>query len=347
MNIKEAFQEFPLAKITVLGIILLWFSYSILLYSIADKPDKEQESEKNSVSVQVHYFPKNDKTRLENNALPSVQVSKTTFTTTQNEQIEDSGFFKTVGDNYGAFGDSFGALNTLFSGLAFTAVFFSLMMQSRALKETKRDFNEQQKEIKMQNFANQFHAMMEERRFRIEHLKIYTDSDQSKPKEQFRVFKEYNSFFKEIAIKFLGKTEDNHFISSRNIEGFISITNHFFSRNWKDYEKNPLRSYAVGNYFNLIFSICHFINSSNISNENKLKYKQILIEYLTPYEVAVLLIFGLCNLERKKIIEDNQLLSSVYSSDFKDLAIHYYEKEAFGNNSDWLEAYESRYQLLL
>lgn len=312
-NSESKDHSLPYAILVGILVITLWFFY----------PDILVKLDENLTSQKLH-----------------TQMSS-------EPQEKQKNWFFYVGEKYGTYGDSYGSLNTLFSGLAFTAVFFSLLAQSRALKQTKRDFNEQQKEIKMQNFANQFHAMMEERRFRIEHLRIYTDPEHSKSKEQFRVFKEYSSFFKEITTKFLGKTEGNHFIISKNIDGFISITNQFFSRNWKDYEKNPLRSYAVGNYFNLIFSICRFINNSNISAENKLKYKQILIEYLTPYEVAVLLIFGLCNLERKKDIEDNQLLSSVYSSDFKDLAIHYYEKEAFGNNSDWLEAYERRYQLPL
>lgn len=270
---------------------------------------------------------------------------KTQPQTTSDQNKTSQSYFQDIGNKYGTYGDSYGSLNTLFSGLAFTAVFFSLLAQSRALKQSKRDFDEQQEEIQMQNFANQFHAMMEERRFRIEHLKIYTDSDKSNPETQFKVFKTYSSFFKAIAIRFLGNKEDNPFIKTGNIEVFITATNQHFSKVWKDYEKNSLRSYAVGNYFNLIFSICDFINDSNISIENKIKYKKILIEYLTPYEVAVLLIFGLCTLERKKDIEDNELLSSVYSSDLKDLAIHYYDKKAFGDNTDWLEAYETRYKL--
>ncbi len=43
----------------------------------------------------------------------------------------------------GQFGDTFGALNTLFTGLAFVVVLATLIQQSRQITETKRDVEEE------------------------------------------------------------------------------------------------------------------------------------------------------------------------------------------------------------
>lgn len=50
-------------------------------------------------------------------------------------------------DARGQFGDAFGALNTLFAGLAFAAVFAALVMQSRELRLQRRELKLQREEM--------------------------------------------------------------------------------------------------------------------------------------------------------------------------------------------------------
>ena len=68
----------------------------------------------------------------------------------------------------GQFGDSFGGLNTLFSGLAFAGVIVSIYLQSKELKiqgeelkQTRIEFHEQNKIISSQLFENTFFKLLE------------------------------------------------------------------------------------------------------------------------------------------------------------------------------------------
>lgn len=49
----------------------------------------------------------------------------------------------------GAFGDSFGAVNALFTGLAFAGLLFTIFLQQREIKLQREDFFEQLEEMKL------------------------------------------------------------------------------------------------------------------------------------------------------------------------------------------------------
>jgi hypothetical protein len=50
----------------------------------------------------------------------------------------------------GQFGDQFGAVNALFSGLAFVVIFCALYAQNEAMKQQKKQFEEELREQKLQ-----------------------------------------------------------------------------------------------------------------------------------------------------------------------------------------------------
>jgi len=53
--------------------------------------------------------------------------------------------------NFGTFGDTFGVLNTLFSGLAFATLIITLFLQRRELELQRKAVNDQQIEIEKSN----------------------------------------------------------------------------------------------------------------------------------------------------------------------------------------------------
>lgn len=54
-------------------------------------------------------------------------------------------------ESFGTFGDTYGALNTLFSGLAFAVLILSLMLQRKELQEQRKELEAQRYEIKESN----------------------------------------------------------------------------------------------------------------------------------------------------------------------------------------------------
>lgn len=59
--------------------------------------------------------------------------------------------FHEVGERFGTYGDSYGSLNTLFSGFAFAILIISLFMQRQELKEQRKELEAQRHEIKESN----------------------------------------------------------------------------------------------------------------------------------------------------------------------------------------------------
>lgn len=68
------------------------------------------------------------------------------------EQIENSDKTKleNVGEKYGTYGDSYGSLNTLFSGLAFAVLIISMIMQRQELKAQREELAAQRGELTAQ-----------------------------------------------------------------------------------------------------------------------------------------------------------------------------------------------------
>lgn len=68
------------------------------------------------------------------------------------EQTENSDKtkFENVGEKYGTYGDSYGSLNTLFSGLAFAVLIISMFMQRQELKAQREELAAQRGELTAQ-----------------------------------------------------------------------------------------------------------------------------------------------------------------------------------------------------
>lgn len=76
-------------------------------------------------------------------------------------------YFNYNSEERGQFGDMFGAVNALFSGLAFAGLIITLILQREELslqrdelKQTRKEFEEQNKTMKRQRFENTFFNLM-------------------------------------------------------------------------------------------------------------------------------------------------------------------------------------------
>lgn len=64
---------------------------------------------------------------------------------------EKKSYAEKIGEKYGAYGDAYGSLNTLFSGWAFALLLISLFMQRRELQEQRKELAAQRDEISKAN----------------------------------------------------------------------------------------------------------------------------------------------------------------------------------------------------
>lgn len=186
----------------------------------------------------------------------------------------------------GVFGDSYGALNTLFSGLAFTGIIISIFLQSQELSETRRDINRQTKEFESQTFA----------------LK----------KQVFE-----NTFFQLLLV--FKTTADNVCINLYdNVDGELVDTivggqafpilfeNELSYLYCYDGTKAPLdiirETYAsfdrrhgpsIGPYFRTLYQVLKMIDDSDMAETDRKIYSNILRAQLSLHELSILFYCGL------------------------------------------------------
>lgn len=60
----------------------------------------------------------------------------------------------------GTFGDMFGGVNALFTGLAFAGVMYTILLQKKELRETREEFKIQNETLRRQRFENTFFQMV-------------------------------------------------------------------------------------------------------------------------------------------------------------------------------------------
>lgn len=74
--------------------------------------------------------------------------------------INANNVYDAKGNDLGVYGDKFGAVNALFSGLAFAGIIFTILLQRNELKLQREESREARKEFTQQNFENTFFNLL-------------------------------------------------------------------------------------------------------------------------------------------------------------------------------------------
>lgn len=229
----------------------------------------------------------------------------------------------------GAFGDQFGAINALFSGMAFVGVIYAILLQKKELelqrKELrltteelagqKAEFQEQNKTLKQQRFENTFFQMLSLHNTNIDALGdsrktgsgIMTVSSRGYLKE---LHKELNNTLVRMP------ESDKNSIEKINIlyDGFYSS-----------------RQSSLGHYLRFLYRIFKFVDESDV--EDKKFYTNIVRAQLSNQELLIL--FYNClnpRFENFKIyiekysIFDNLPISGLHSKQMTS----FYHSKAYG-----------------
>jgi len=229
----------------------------------------------------------------------------------------------------GVFGDMFGAVNALFSGLAFVGVVYAIVMQrheitiaKREIAYTKTILDEQQKQLALQNsetkkqaFENTFFQML--RLFsditsQIDLLRMSNNNPvYTKGKDVFPIFLD--------RLRLFYRNSRGEIIDGVDANGaYISFYNRHNSE--------------LGHYFRILYNIIKFIDASDVAN--KKLYSNIVRAQLSDAEAAILFHNGLSlyGIEKfKPLIEKYGLLKNVVDTDILDPTLKkQYQASAFG-----------------
>lgn len=218
---------------------------------------------------------------------------------TPQSTTEEMSRFEEFGSKYGTFGDSYGSLNTLFTGFAFSGLIISIFIQLLELRQTRKELSGQKQallgqqeefkkqtqilanqqkiidsqfiETQKQNFVNQFYSLLEQRNNLLKNLTL---QHRDKSFIGIRVLTEYVAHFREIRIKFDPNTHDKK----------------FFSDEWDSFHRINFGNfdYQVINYFKFYRMFFHIINNSTaISESEKMLYKNMVKNFISTDDVVL------------------------------------------------------------
>lgn len=201
-------------------------------------------------------------------------------------------------DNRGTFGDKFGAVNALFSGLAFAGLIVTLLyqkeelkLQREELKETrnelnaqKLEFQEQNKTMKRQRFENTFFNMLSLQQEIVANLS-YDEVEKIiignplKP-EIKHILYNGRTIFHELYLNLIVSTTHN--------KSYCGIKQAIIVHGLEIYSKIPSTT-RFDHYFRHLYRIYKYVDSSDlIADEERYNYACIIRSQLSDYELIML-----------------------------------------------------------
>ena len=220
-----------------------------------------------------------------------------------------SGLWLFADEDRGTFGDMFGAINSLFSGLAFASLVFTILMQRKelelqrselALTRTelegqKNQLIEQNKVMRAQNFESTFFQL----------LRLFNETTQSidlpvglqantTGRDCFEVF------YQDLKVGW-----SRNFMNAQNVD-FLVVMDKAYSDFYRTHEGD------VGHYFRTLYNLVKFVHNSKM--DDKRLYTNLVRAQLSSYELLLLFYNCLSNTGREKfkpLVEEYSLLKTV------------------------------------
>ncbi len=243
----------------------------------------------------------------------------------------------------GAIGDSFGALNTLFSGLAFAGIIISIFLQSKELKETREEVKNQGEQLKSQaETMDRQLAVMDKQAFEttfFQMLKLHQDVVGAV------VYGRKNSQISGLsAIHEMAKNLMNEQNGIKRSElSCVETKSSILECYMKFYGENESR---LGHYFRNLYHILKLVDGHDLEEGEKKFYVNVVRSQLSNSDFILLFYNGLSahgSEKFKPLLEKYEFFEHLTVPDyFLEFDIFLYEKNAYGiTNTRILEKYKA------
>lgn len=220
----------------------------------------------------------------------------------------------------GTFGDSFGALNTLFSGLAFAAISLSLYLQAQEIKETRKEVAAQQEQQVQQVFESSFFQLLQLSNEIVKGVQ-YIGVQRSGPTRNTSGKESFDAIREDIAS--LALTNNNY---GRNT---VERYEYFYINNVHD---------ELGHFFRNLYQIVKFVHSSPV--KDKKFYTNIVRAQLSSNQLFLLFYNGLSKFGREKffpLLQEYEFFEHLPAGGVFTHDAEEYGLKAFGSSLEWKE----------
>lgn len=215
-------------------------------------------------------------------------------------------------EKQGQFGDQFGAVNALFSGLAFAGLIFTIILQKNELalqrkelsltheelKGQKEQLEEQNKTLKIQRFENTFFNMLSQFQEVVSGITYTLDFG-----EKTKVYKGRELFYEGFENLEVRNRQESSFDENSRFDSLRECI-----------EKEGLQGYAsvemptyFDHYFRLLYRILKFVEKTDLigkgkdNDKEKYVYTSMIRAMLSRYELVWLYYNGLSSYGNQKL----------------------------------------------
>lgn len=229
------------------------------------------------------------------------------------EIVNGKGFI----DELGPFGDVYGALNTLFSGLAFAGLIISIRLQSKELSETREELKEQSEQFRRQT-EGLVKQTFESTFFKL--LKMYGDAvGQIKIESQSATPGMYGRQTQVMvgvsAITFFNEKQSDSFLWLAKKENFSSLKYDERMESAINAKNNAGTLYS---YVRTLERILYFVEKSALTKKDKTFYLSIFSAQLSSSEMLFIFLYGIHGKSGVKSLIENVGLLSNFDLGLKD-----------------------------
>lgn len=225
----------------------------------------------------------------------------------------------------GTFGDMFGSVNAIFSGLAFGGVIITILLQKKELKlqrkelrETRKEFHIQNKTLKLQRFENTFFQLLNLHNEIVTKVQITKSIGHSK----FQVFQGRAAF--KIYVEHFFDTLMT--IPKEEIENAYKRIYLHLSESYIEFYNNK-GGLDLSNYYRNLYHIFKFVHKTEfLTNDEKQFYSNLVRAQLSNNELLLILYNSLVGGFGKPkflfLIQQYDILQNFDFTKIKQFSIH-------------------------
>lgn len=234
----------------------------------------------------------------------------------------------------GTFGDSFGVVNALFSGLAFAGVICAILLQKKELELQRAEIREQKETLQKQNFESSFFQLLNMHSEIVNSMVIRgptqfettvhgivtasgTDHDIADPMEIRSsgrgcfgyLFSKLQNSYENPGNQFWAAWEKNQDEAASQLPGLL---NNIYGQLFAEYHSH------IGHYFGHLYHAVKFVDRSDQEVVVKEFYIDLIRAQLSSYELGLLFFYGLSDqgAEFKDLVEKYALFENMPSEVF-------------------------------
>lgn len=246
--------------------------------------------------------------------------------------------FNNIGtwEHRGQFGDLFGAVNALFSGLAFAGLIITirqqhkdLQLQRQAINQSKKDVNQQNETMKIERFENTFFKMLEVQQSIVNDLYatdshtewVKQDAPNGRSAKEILTKDEYRgrNLFYYVFVLCNHKLANQIFSYDTSASGLSEVIKFRGKACFDDYMTTTM----FDHYFRHLYSILKFISLNEwLGEEKQYQYATFVRATLSRYELVMLYYNGFFHPKMKKMIERYCLLNNI-RTDLLPMSLEY------------------------